>query len=137
MNASLPIAVLIPTWNGWDDTRLCLESIARLEPAPSRVMIVDNGSTDGTPDRIASHWPSVELLALESNEGFSRAVNRALKALLESDPPDAVFLINNDVVLSPGVLGRVWSVLSGDSRSCAGWRRGNRLPHRGGGSAQD
>jgi len=114
MSGLLPIAVLIPTWNGWDDTRLCLESIARLDPAPSRVMIVDNGSTDGTPDRIASHWPNVELLALESNEGFSRAVNRALRALLESDPPDAVFLINNDVVLSPGVLGRVWEVLGAD-----------------------
>ncbi|MFC1499695.1 glycosyltransferase family 2 protein [Candidatus Zixiibacteriota bacterium] len=114
MSNPLPIAVLIPTWNGWDDTRLCLESIARLDPAPSRVMIVDNGSSDGTPDRIASHWPNVELLVLESNEGFSRAVNRGLRILLESGPPEAVFLINNDVVLAPGVLGRVWEVLISD-----------------------
>ena len=115
MSDTLPIAVLIPTWNGWEDTRLCLESIARLDPAPSRVMIVDNGSTDGTPDRVSSHWLNVELLALESNEGFSRAVNRGFRALLESGPPEAVFLINNDVVLSPGVLGRVWETLDSDS----------------------
>ncbi len=115
MSDTLPIAVLIPTWNGWEDTRLCLESIARLDPAPLRVMIVDNGSTDGTPDRVSSHWPNVELLALESNEGFSRAVNRGFRALLESEPPEAVFLINNDVVLSPGVLGRMWETLDSDS----------------------
>ncbi len=112
----LPIAVLIPTWNNWEDTRLCLESIGRLDPPPGRIMIVDNGSTDGTPDRITTHWPGVELLALDSNEGFSRAVNRGLRALLEDgDAPEAIFLINNDVVLSPGVLGQLWTTLNSDS----------------------
>ncbi len=116
MNEALPIAVLIPTWNSWEDTRLCLESIGRLDPAPARIMIVDNGSTDGTPDRITTHWPGVELLALDSNEGFSRAVNRGLRALLEEgEAPEAVFLLNNDVVLTPGVLGRLWTTLTADS----------------------
>ncbi len=114
MSTALPVAALIPTWNGWDDTRLCLESLAVAEPVPSRIVVVDNGSTDGTPGYLRSQWPEVELLALESNEGFSRAVNRGLRLLLGPGAPTAIFLLNNDVTLDPGVLGRLWETLEAD-----------------------
>lgn len=114
MSGVLPIAALIPTWNGWDDTRLCLESLAVADPSPSRIVVVDNGSTDGTPEHLRSQWPEVELLTLESNEGFSRAVNQGLRLLLGSGAPKAIFLLNNDVVLTPGVLGRLWETLEAD-----------------------
>ena len=116
MSRTLPVAALIPTWNHWEDTRLCLDSISSADPVPSRIIVVDNGSTDGTPERLRTDWSSVELIALESNQGFSRAVNRGLRLLLESTEERAVFLLNNDVVLAPGVLGKLWETLEADDR---------------------
>jgi GT2 family glycosyltransferase len=116
MSGTLPVAALIPTWNRWDDTRLCLESIAASDPVPSRIIVVDNGSTDGTPEHLRTDWPGVELIALESNVGFSRAVNMGLRLILESGEQRAVFLLNNDVVLAPGVLGRLWETLESDGK---------------------
>ena len=116
MSRTLPVAALIPTWNRWEDTRLCLDSLSSADPVPSRIIVVDNGSTDGTPEHLRTGWPDIELIALESNEGFSRAVNRGLRLLLESTDEGAVFLLNNDVVLAPGVLGKLWVTLEADER---------------------
>jgi len=98
------VVAVIPTWNGWDDTECCLQSLAAADPAPVLIRVVDNGSTDGTPDRLRSDWPEVDLLALPENLGFSRAVNRALADLVGEPGIDAIFLLNNDVEVDPGVL---------------------------------
>ena len=108
----LPVAAVIPTWNGWDDTRRCLESLRSSSPGPARIRVVDNGSSDGTPDRLREEWPTVELLALPENLGFSRAVNLAIEPLLSEPAIEAVFLLNNDVVVDPDALGRLWNTLS-------------------------
>ncbi len=109
----VPAAVLIPTWNGWDDTRRCLESLAVCDPAPARIVVVDNASTDETPRHILEGFPGIEVRVMERNLGFAGAVNRGLERLLGDKECRAVLLLNNDTVVAPDAIGRLWSALEG------------------------
>lgn len=115
MSLDIAVAVVIPTWNGWEDTRRCLQSLAAADPAPAAIRVVDNGSTDGTPERIRREWPEVDLLALPENLGFSKAVNRAVAPLLEEEGIEAVLLLNNDVVVAAGMLAPLLETLRADA----------------------
>jgi GT2 family glycosyltransferase len=66
----------------------------------ARVLVVDNGSSDGSVDHVRATWPSVEVLAIPHNVGVAAALNRAVRA---SDT-EMVALLNNDIELEPGWL---------------------------------
>jgi GT2 family glycosyltransferase len=89
------LSVVIPNWNGHRWLPGCLESLAVQELAPDEVIVVDNGSTDGSLQYLAAEHPSVTLIELGSNTGFAAAANRGLRAARG----EAVALINTDVVL--------------------------------------
>ncbi len=91
------ITVVIPTWNGWGLLDHCLASLRAQRVLPA-VLVVDNGSTDETGRLVASRYPEVDCLRLDSNQGFARAVNRGIA---ESRTP-AVALLNNDTEADPG-----------------------------------
>ncbi len=78
----------------------CLDSIRRQTWADWRVIVVDNGSIDGSADWLRTHHPEVQLIALAANTGFSPAVNLGIRA--GSRP--LVFLLNNDTELAPDCL---------------------------------
>lgn len=113
MNAT----VLILTWNGGDAALRCLEAVATLDPPPHRVLVVDNASTDGTPDRVAQQFPAFELLRNERNLGFAAGMNVGIRALMgHTSPPDAIILLNQDVVVDPGWLQAITAPLKEDPR---------------------
>jgi N-acetylglucosaminyl-diphospho-decaprenol L-rhamnosyltransferase len=62
------------------------------------VVVVDNGSTDGSPAGVRADFPEVTLLELGENLGFGTALNRAVAA----HPADAILLLNSDVECEPG-----------------------------------
>ena len=70
-----PISVIILNWNGRAMLQTCLESLARQTAADFEIIVVDNGSHDGSARLVHSDWPSVRLLALTHNRGFSGGVN--------------------------------------------------------------
>ena len=74
------VAVVIPNWNGarWLDD--CLDSVLAQTAAPAEILVVDNGSTDGSAD-LAVQRPGVRVLALGRNAGFAVAANRGFAAL--------------------------------------------------------
>ncbi|MBR0378506.1 MAG: glycosyltransferase family 2 protein [Lachnospiraceae bacterium] len=87
------VSVIIPNYNGMDFFRPCLTSVmAQTRPA-DRIIVVDNGSVDGSPDAIELEFPSVELIRYTENTGFCGAVNAGIKA---SEDCDYVILLNND-----------------------------------------
>src|ERR671916_738695 len=86
------VDVVIPTWNGRALLDRCLDTLAR-QTMSANVIVVDNGSTDGTAEHVASTWPAVRLVLLARNHGFGAAVNRGIAA--GSAP--FVVLVNNDV----------------------------------------
>jgi GT2 family glycosyltransferase len=92
------VSVVIPTWNGLDMLEVLLPSLERQTFGDFSVVVVDNGSTDGTPKHLAERWPRVHVLALPENAGFAPAVNLGIAA---GEAP-RVALLNNDLELDPG-----------------------------------
>lgn len=93
---SLPeVAIVILNWNQAEETVECLTSVKSLAYSNYRVVVVDNGSRDGSPVRILEQCPWVELIRNKRNVGFAEGCNTALRKLLESQTPYFLFL-NND-----------------------------------------
>ncbi|MCF6192484.1 MAG: glycosyltransferase, partial [Candidatus Hydrothermae bacterium] len=95
MKGPLPVTVVIVNWNGGD---LLLEVLAALEwqtRPPHAVGVMDNGSSDGSPERAAMRFPWVRLRRLGSNLGFAAANNLALREEVDTE---WVALLNPDAV---------------------------------------
>ncbi len=97
------VAILVLNWNGWKDTKECLESLRALEHSSTATYVVDNGSTDGSPEKIASLFPEAKLLRLPQNRGFAGGMNAGVQAALE-DGHDFVLGLNNDMTVDPRLL---------------------------------
>jgi N-acetylglucosaminyl-diphospho-decaprenol L-rhamnosyltransferase len=93
------IDVVIPVHNGWDYTQSCLEHL-RAQTLPHKTIVCDNGSTDGTSERVRTSFPEVDLLELGENRGFAIACNRGVRA----GSGELVVLLNNDVDCRPEFL---------------------------------
>ncbi|MCS6962454.1 glycosyltransferase family 2 protein [Thermoflexus sp.] len=100
------ILVAILTYNRLPDTIACLESVRRLEGPVEGVLVLDNDSTDGTPQAIRRAFPEVQIWELERNRGYAAGNNLALQMALERGM-EGVFLLNNDTVVDPQCLVRM------------------------------
>ncbi len=87
--------VVIPNYNGIAYLEDCLTFLKRSKGVEFAVIVVDNGSTDGSAVMVKERFPWVKLIALKENTGFSHAVNVGIK---ESETP-YVLLLNNDTVV--------------------------------------
>ena len=85
------IGVIIPTWNKRELLRTCLDSLAA-QTVRCSVLVVDNGSTDGTVQMVRLEFPWVRCLSLDRNLGFAAAVNLGIRETREA----LVALLNND-----------------------------------------
>ncbi len=103
MSRNPSVAIIVLNWNGWEDTKECLTSLRRLTYPAVRVYAVDNGSTDGSPKRIASDFPEVNLIQLNENLGFSGGMNAGIEGALR-DQHDHILCMNNDMLAEPGFL---------------------------------
>ncbi|MCB9913676.1 MAG: glycosyltransferase [Planctomycetes bacterium] len=98
------VSVVVVTWNNLALTQACLASLfADPERPPLEVLVVDNGSTDGTPAWLAeqaAREPRLTLILNEDNRGFAAANNQGL----ERATGEYVVLLNNDTVVTRGWL---------------------------------
>jgi len=90
------ITVVVPNLNGKRWLGACLESLQQ-QTEPAEVIVVDNGSTDGSVAMVASDFPRVTCLELTSNQGFTGGVNTGIAYALKHDA-EFVALFNNDAV---------------------------------------
>ena len=91
------IHIVLVTWNHWPATAECLTQVVRLDYANYRIVLVDNGSTDNTPELVTKHYPTVKLFSNAENLGFAGGCNIGLRHALEHGA-DFVLLLNNDAV---------------------------------------
>lgn len=100
MNASF--GVVLVNYNGWDDTRECLESLLRCSDAhQKRIVVVENASTEDRLDEFRAAYPSVDWVVSKVNTGWSGGNNLGLQFLMENVPElDYIFLLNNDTIVS-------------------------------------
>lgn len=88
--------VVIPNWNGIDLIRDCLLSLAS-QTLNHSVIVVDNGSVDGSNIAVSDEFPEVQLLEFPNNAGFAGGVNRGIRPALDQGAKYVV-LLNNDAV---------------------------------------
>jgi N-acetylglucosaminyl-diphospho-decaprenol L-rhamnosyltransferase len=98
------IDVVVPVHDHYPLTFACLEHLAS-QTVPHRVIVVDDGSADGTPALLRQEWPAVTVIELGANHGYTAAVNRGVSA----GDGEYVVLLNNDVELRPDCLERLIS----------------------------
>lgn len=84
--------VVIPNWNGKKYLKECLDSLLEQEGGVPEIILVDNGSDDGSVSFVKEHYPSVSLIEFHENCGFCKAVNAGIKAA----DTEYVILLNND-----------------------------------------
>lgn len=111
----MDVAVVVPNWNGRRWLERCLEALVAQTMPASEVVIVDNGSTDGSTDLPRPPGLPLRIIELGRNTGFAFAANRGLEA---SRAP-AVALVNTDVVLAPDWIERTSNALLRDDRLAA------------------
>jgi len=87
------IDIVIPNWNGRHMLEICLPSLAAQSYTNFNIIVVDNGSTDGSVAFLQSSYPDVQVVELPENRGFSAAVNFGIKA----GTHNWVLLLNNDI----------------------------------------
>jgi GT2 family glycosyltransferase len=150
VNATPRVVVVVLNWNRWQLTSECVESLQELTGPSPLVIVVDNGSSDGSVTALAARHPSLVVLESAHNLGFAGGVNVALE-WLRREEYDYVWLLNNDAKPSPEALtalvtlaeaapdlGAVGSVLLEDGRGaiqawggCVSFRSGLPCHHRG------
>jgi GT2 family glycosyltransferase len=109
VNASRSVAVVIPNWNSLQHLRRCLGSLRDgASGAEVELLVVDNGSTDGSVEHLEGE--AVPHVALPSNTGFAAAVNLGA-ARTEAG---AILVLNADTELEPGCVARLLDALEAD-----------------------
>lgn len=98
MSTNPSVAIIIVNWNGREITDECLCSLQDLEYPDYHIMLVDNGSTDGSADFFEKEYPTVQVLALDSNTGFTGGNNAGIQKALD-EGFDYVLLLNNDTIV--------------------------------------
>ena len=88
------VTIVIPNWNGKKYLKKCLDSLMCQSIGQVPVIVVDNGSEDGSPELLKKEYPWVQLICMDQNYGFCRAVNTGIQAA----ETEYVVLLNNDIV---------------------------------------
>jgi GT2 family glycosyltransferase len=97
------VSVIIPNWNGAQHLPVCLDSLQRQSYAHSEVIVVDNGSADGSLALVTRHYPHARVIPLGENRGFAAGCNSGIRAARG----EILALLNNDTEVDPGWLEAV------------------------------
>ena len=101
--SAISVCVSIVTYNSRRFIGSCLDNLLRQKAPPFEVVVVDNASTDGTQDLLASYGGRIRVMYNDRNIGFAAAQNQAI----HSRDSAWVLTLNPDVVLLPGFIARL------------------------------
>lgn len=127
MNGALPsktpaaaphVRIVTINWNAHADTARLLQALRALTYPAFETVVVDNGSTDGSLEKLRAEFPEVHFLPLATNAGFGAANNAALRPALARAVPFA-WLINNDARPEPAALEALIARMEADPRAGA------------------
>lgn len=107
------VYTVILNWNQPELTQDCLNSLTESDYCSNTVVVVDNGSTDGSPQIIRSRFPQAVVIENKENIGYSKGNNVGIQYALQRKA-DYVFLLNNDTVVDSKMLSRLVEVAESD-----------------------
>jgi len=108
------VSAVIPTLNGRGLLAACLAALFAGERVPDEIIVVDNGSTDGTIAWLAETYPRVIVVQCAANLGFASANNVGIHRATG----DAIFTLNNDANVTPGALAALVAALDTAGERC-------------------
>ncbi|HQQ25847.1 MAG TPA: glycosyltransferase family 2 protein, partial [Methanomassiliicoccales archaeon] len=103
-----PFAVTV-NWNRAKDTLECVDSLLQGNPG-TEVVVVDNGSTDGSVSLLKEHFPKLNIIRNDENLGYVKGANQGVRRALELGASH-ILLINNDAIARPGMLDRLMKAI--------------------------
>ena len=110
--------IVVLNWRRADETMRCLESLAGADLGGARVLVVDNGSDDGSVERIRQRFPTQQVVTLPQNRGYAGGNNAGIAAALAAGAR-AVLLLNNDTEVARDFLAPLLWSLNSDPRAAA------------------
>jgi GT2 family glycosyltransferase len=108
------VVVIILNLNKKDDTLKCLESVFRLDYSPYEVVVVDNGSTDGSADAISRAFSRVHLIKSTNNLGVSGGRNLGIEYANNNFRYEYLFFLDNDTLVEDSSLAKLTEALKND-----------------------
>ena len=102
------VSVIIPTYNSWNTLKSCVSSIQKQSIKPREIIVVDNGSIDGTSIKVKKEFPKVKLVSLFKNTGVTGGRNTGIKNA--SSDSDYLFFFDHDMVADKNMLKELTAV---------------------------
>src|SRR5690349_18595381 len=111
------ISIVIPNYNGLQHLKTCYESLKKQSYKEFIVILCDNGSKDGSISYTREQFTNAAVIEIGYNSGFAKAVNDGIKYSLANFKDNVVFLLNNDIELSPDFLQTAIDSFSANSEA--------------------
>jgi len=108
------VFIIILSWNRLNDTLECVESVKKIDYRNFEIMVVDNGSTDGSAEVVEKRYPNITLIKNERNVGYAIGNNRGIEKALEMGC-EYVFLLNNDTTIDAACLNELVRIAESDA----------------------
>ncbi|NDE09615.1 MAG: glycosyltransferase family 2 protein [Chitinophagia bacterium] len=100
------VAIILLNWNSFDHTSNCIESLQLCDYPSFEIIVVDNGSIDGSGNLLKAKFPEIILIASPTNEGFAAGNNRGFSYAIDNQFTYAMML-NNDVFVEPDFISKL------------------------------
>ena len=94
------VVIIVLNWNGFEDTVECIGSLKKQSYPNYKILIVDNGSTDGSDELLKKEFPELAFIQTGKNSGYAGGMNAGMRHVLASRA-EYIILLNNDTIVAP------------------------------------
>lgn len=109
------VSIVSLNWNSYEVTLDCLLSLRKMDYRNFEVVLVDNGSADGSPEKLLEKAPGIRLIRNATNLGFAGGSNVGIRDAIRRGT-DYVLLLNNDTIAAPDFLSQLVRVAESDEK---------------------